>query len=267
MQLDNELIIETPEHVQLRFALASVGTRFLAALIDHLLQLAGLIVASVLLYFISDLVKSFTGSYSKWVFAIWVTLVAGLILFVIGYFTVFETLWSGQTPGKRWMKLRVIRDDGRAISFFEAFVRNVLRVIDLLPSAYAVGVVTMVLSNESRRLGDYVAGTVVVKERASEAPTLFEVLEHHDHEIRTRTANAQSSLRLDVRQLTNDEITAVETFLIRRAELPAQTRPLTAARIAVPLMQKLAVPPMANYEWFLEEVDRQYKAKAKYLVD
>lgn len=265
MQVDNELIIETPEHVQLRFVMASVGTRFLAALIDHLIQGAAIITILILVYAAYN-VFDFFKSAGNWAIAAVVFVIGGLILLIIGYFTLFESLWSGQTPGKRWMKLRVIREDGRAVGFFEALVRNMLRVIDLLPSGYAIGVVTIIVSDQSRRIGDYVAGTVVVKERASEAPSLSEVLDRHERETRRNGSN-RPALQLDIRQLTKQEFLIVEKFLARRNEIPQQSRPHVAARIAIPLLQKFQVMSVESYEAFLEDVDRQYKAHAKYLVD
>jgi uncharacterized RDD family membrane protein YckC len=266
MRLDSELIVETPEHVELRFALASVGTRFLAALIDHAIQLVVMVATLLLLAQISSLFQGIGPgkSVSMWAFAAF-----GLIVFVVyfGYFSFFETMWNGQTPGKRWMRLRVIREDGRPITFFEAFVRNILRTMDFAPSGYAIGVVTVILSPEARRIGDYVAGTVVIKERASETPSLDQVLDFHAQEVRRGAYNNPGAVKLDVRKLTRDEIAAVERFLSRREELPAMARPWMAARISGTVAHKLNIPAVYNHEAFLEDVDRQYRAQAKYFVD
>src|SRR5215210_5522485 len=153
--LDDELVIETPERVELHYVLANVGNRFLAAAIDHLLQ-AATIFAVVMI----------VGVTSRWQFlqgvGVWTVAIMVLVVFAIiwGYFVVFETLWSGQTPGKRIMKLRVIREDGRPVRFFEAFVRNLLRlIVDLSPfPSYAIGVVSIIFSARSKRVGDFVAG-------------------------------------------------------------------------------------------------------------
>jgi uncharacterized RDD family membrane protein YckC len=265
MRLDTELIIETPERVELRFALASVGTRFLAGLIDHGIQAALIALSAFALLATGSALGSVVGDKNA---LNWALAIIGLILFGVsfGYFAFFETLWSGQTPGKRLMKLRVVREDGRPITFFEAFVRNILRGIDFLPSGYAVGVVSIILTNEARRVGDFVAGTVVVKERASEAPSLQQVLEFHERDIR-RNNGAVTSVPLDVRKLDMDEVAAVERFLSRRQELPPDSRPWIAARIAAPIAYKLNAPSVYNHEAFLEDVDRQYRAQAKYIVD
>jgi len=128
---DDTLVIETPERVPLHFALASIGNRFIACAIDHTIQIVTLITIAIFFAIISD--ASTLGSRlmnaPKWVQALLI-----IIQFVIfqGYFAVFEWVWRGQTPGKRWLKLRVIREDGRPISFFEAVVRNLLRLVDFL---------------------------------------------------------------------------------------------------------------------------------------
>lgn len=116
MRLDNQLVIETPERVELRFALANVGSRFLAALIDHGIQFLTLFVLGLVVAQISDVLRDLqlSRSVELWLLALLV-LVSFLMYF--GYFAIFETVWNGQTPGKRWMRLRVIRIDGRPIGF------------------------------------------------------------------------------------------------------------------------------------------------------
>jgi uncharacterized RDD family membrane protein YckC len=129
---DETLVIETPERVPLHFALASIGNRFIACAIDHTIQIVTLIVIFTVFAVISDNAEFSTrlSNAPKWVIALMVVLV---FLLMSGYFAIFEWLWHGQTPGKRWLKLRVIREDGRPISFFEAFVRNLVRDFDIMP--------------------------------------------------------------------------------------------------------------------------------------
>src|SRR5215510_577260 len=190
--LDDELVIETPERVELHYVLASVGNRFLAAAIDHLIQVVLMIIIILVI-----------GSLGDWrIFSsmgVWAAALAVLTLFAIywGYFVVFETFWSGQTPGKRIMRLRVIREDGRPVRFFEIFVRNILRLlIDFMPlPSYAVGVVSIIFSSRSKRVGDFVAGTVVVKERSTEAPSLEEITRVSELEQERLERAAPSSMR------------------------------------------------------------------------
>src|SRR5262245_36799748 len=120
---DETLVIETPERVPLHFALASIGNRFIACAVDHTIQVVVLIAIIIIFALISDV--SVVGdqfiSMPKWAKAALI-----IIAFIIWnlYFILFEWLWGGQTPGKLWLKLRVIREDGRPISFFESAVRN-----------------------------------------------------------------------------------------------------------------------------------------------
>ncbi len=261
--LDDELVIETPERVELHYILANVGNRFLAAAIDHIIQ----IVAGVIVLLIA-------GSFTNWRlfddlrgWTLALTVVAFFLIYW-GYFVFFETLWSGQTPGKRIMKLRVVREDGRPVRFFEVFVRNLVRLaLDLQPSfSYAIGVISIIFSPRSKRLGDFVAGTVVVKERATEAPSLEEIIRVSEIEQRRQDRNAPALFIANARTLTDREMRAVETFLKRRYELQEPNRTTLAVRIAQPLSVKLGIPYEQHApETLLEEIERLYRAQAKYI--
>jgi uncharacterized RDD family membrane protein YckC len=261
--LDDELVIETPERVELHYVLANIGNRFLAAAIDHLIQAAamvGIVLAA--------------GAVSGWqVFAdmsTWTAALTVLAVFAIywGYFVAFETLWSGQTPGKRIMRLRVVREDGRPVRFFEVFVRNLLRLaLDFQPfPSYAIGVVSIIFSARSKRIGDFVAGTVVVKERATEAPSLAEIISISGIEQqRLKNASAPPFVA-DTRLLSEGELRAMEAFLKRRFELSEINRVALAARIAQPILLKLGVSAsQISPEAFIEEVDRQHRAQSRYV--
>jgi uncharacterized RDD family membrane protein YckC len=261
--LDDELVIETPERVELRFALASIGNRFLAAAIDHLLQ-ALAIVGLLLLALWLSAARQLIGRMGVWAAALGV-----LLLFVIywGYFIFFETLWSGQTPGKRWMRLRVIRDDGRPVRFFEVFVRNLLRFLDFQPfPSYAVGVLSIIFSEHSKRVGDFVAGTVVVKERSTEAPTLEDIVKTFEIEQRRLRELPVPFFEADTRILDDRELRAVETFLKRRFELPEPRRSMLAARIAQSVAGRLGIStPHLSPEALLEEVERLHRVQSRYV--
>ncbi len=260
--LDDELVIETPERVELHYVLANIGNRFLAAAVDHLIQAVAMVTVVVA-----------AGGLSDWrLFAsmgVWTAALTVLAIFAIywGYFVAFETLWSGQTPGKRIMRLRVVREDGRPVRFFEVFVRNLLRVtIDIQPLGWnAIGVLSIVFSTRSKRIGDFVAGTVVVKERATEAPSLDEIIHVSEIEQQRIERTAPSLFVADTRRLSAQELRAVETFLKRRFELNEPNRAALAARIAQPISIKLGVSPAGlSPEAVLEEVGRQHRAQARY---
>src|SRR2546423_11919521 len=132
---DETLVIEARERVPLHFALASIGNRFIACAIDHAIQVLTLI--TLIIFFLAIAGFSNFGSRvsnaPKWIIALLIILI---FVLMSGYFAFFEWIWNGQTPGKRWMKLRVIREDGRPIGFFEAMVRNLLRNFDVMPSVF-----------------------------------------------------------------------------------------------------------------------------------
>lgn len=262
LMLDDELIIETPERVELHYVLASVGNRFLASAIDHLIQ-AGLLVAIGLI----------TLAVQDWRVApgmgVWATAIAILIGFSIywGYFVLFETIWNGQTPGKRLMKLRVVREDGRPVRFFDVFVRNILRLaVDFMPApSYAIGVISIIFSARSKRVGDFVAGTVVIKERATEAPSLNEIISISEIEQRRIERAAPAPFVADTRRLDERDLRALETFLKRRYELAEPSRSALAARIAYSVSTKLGIPAsQIPPENFIEEIERQHRAQSRY---
>lgn len=260
--LDDELVIETPERVELHYVLASVGNRFLAAAIDHLIQITAIVMIIVAAGALSD--WGVFGSMGVWSAAL---TVLGVFATYWGYFVFFETLWSGQTPGKRMMRLRVVREDGRPVRFFEVFVRNLLRVaIDIQPlPSYAIGVVSIIFSPRSKRVGDYVAGTVVVKERSTEAPSLDEIIKVSEIQQQRLERTIPAPFVADTRRLSEQELRAVKTFLKRRFELQEPNRTALAARIAQPISAKLGIPDNGlSPEALLEEVERQHGAQSRY---
>src|SRR3954471_13837884 len=165
MEPIEKLTIDTPEQISLEFSLAGLGSRFLAVAIDTLLQF----IVGFLLFLVGLFVLPASGVFGdlgpKWLIAVGV-----FVFFLIywGYFAFFETIWKGQTPGKREIGIRVIKDNGGSITAQDAMARNLLRAIDSMPGFYGVGILTMFLNQQNKRLGDFVAGTVVVHERAVE---------------------------------------------------------------------------------------------------
>jgi uncharacterized RDD family membrane protein YckC len=155
----DKLSIDTPEQVALDFALASIGSRFLALAVDTLIQTAATIALVALGLGLLSLVSVNLQAAGPWLLA---ALFLAYFLIYNAYFAVFEALWNGQTPGKRVIGLRVISTTGRPISVFEAILRNVVRIADQLPGIYAIGIVSIFVTERNQRLGDLAAGTVVV---------------------------------------------------------------------------------------------------------
>ena len=160
---EETLDIQTPENVAFGYQVAGIGSRFLASLLDTLI----IIFLEFLVIVITLLSLRAFGQLNA-TLASWAYAVLGIVgfLFFWGYYIFFEMLWNGQSPGKRWVGLRVIRTDGTPITLSESFIRNLTRLVDLLPAAYGVGIITMFIDKQSRRLGDLAAGTLVVHDRA-----------------------------------------------------------------------------------------------------
>jgi uncharacterized RDD family membrane protein YckC len=257
------LVIETPERVPLHFALASIGNRFLACAIDHAIQ--ALVLLIIILGFV--VLKDYSGigqiisSAPKWVLA--VLIIIGFLI-VSGYFAFFEWIWNGQTPGKRWLKLRVIREDGRPVSFWEAAVRNLLRTFDIMPwPFYSVGLISVFISTRDQRVGDMVAGTVVVREREAEAPAFAQVFGAAVTDLALRRSFQPVIFTASLTSLTEQEIQVVETFLRRRWDLGDGPRQWMAWRVAMPIMYKIRPQydiSTFTYEGFLEELLHRYRA-------
>ena len=258
---EDVLIIETPERVPLHFALASIGNRFIACAIDHGIQGLALgligITAAVLASF--SFIEETLSSAPKWVYAVMILL---LFLVFAGYFAFFEWIWNGQTPGKRWLKLRVIREDGRPITFWEAAVRNLLRSFDMMPVPfYSIGLISVFSTTRDQRVGDMVAGTVVVREREAEAPAFAQVFAAPVSDPALRRSFKPVDFTASLSSLTESEIQVVETFLRRRWDLSDVPRQWMAWRVSLPILYKLRPTyDLANftYEGFLEELLHRY---------
>jgi uncharacterized RDD family membrane protein YckC len=248
----DQLAIDTPEQIPLEFPLAGIGSRFLALAIDTLIQAAGWLILAAL--------ASYTHAHTPkmpirgaWALAI-IVIVGFLIQF--GYFAFFEAIWNGQTPGKRLTHLRVIRDSGGPISVYEAVARNLLRIVDSVPVLYGVAIVSALLSSKNKRLGDYVAGTVVVHER----PAALESAVQWD--LSASTGNS----RYDVSRITPEEFQLIEAFLLRRNQLAADVRRATGLKIVERLSARLEFSPedASNPEPLLESLATAYRTRVRF---
>ncbi len=162
--MSEQIIIETPENIAFGYEVAGIGSRFLAALLDTLVQ--GVIYAALLVVFA---LISYTGVLAElpsWA-SNWIAVFILLVLFLVqfGYYIAFEIFMGGQSPGKRLLNLRVIKENGYPLSAIDVLIRNLIRIIDFFPFGYGVGVVVMFLNDRAKRLGDLAAGTLVVNVR------------------------------------------------------------------------------------------------------
>jgi uncharacterized RDD family membrane protein YckC len=209
--------VRTGEAVEIRYELAGLGSRFLALVVDMLAQLA--IIAALLIGFAFALPGLSRLPLAGKNVTAWLIALVSVLLFAIffGWFIVFETWWSGRTPGKRALGLRVVRDGGFPLDAGAAVIRNLVRVAEFVLGFYAISAISTLVSKENKRLGDFAAGTLVVRDRADAVPDLDAYL--------ARSARGDLGLSAGDRLL-------VDRFLARRAALDRSARQQLAARIA-----------------------------------
>jgi uncharacterized RDD family membrane protein YckC len=266
----DQLNIDTPEQVELEFAVAGLGSRFIAVLLDMLIQTGFFMVFGLLATFLFGAMVNRSSVLGKWFIAAFIAL---NFLLIWGYYSLFEAYWRGQTPGKHIMKLRVIKDSGRQITLFEALSRNLLRIVDYLPAFYLTGVIAMLCTKRNQRLGDLVAGTIVVHERSDEQPLLIErrtsimpaqAAPAFDRFATPDTAQSAAILPADaVAKLRADDLLMIESFFARALDLNLATRAEIAGRVAAQMAAKMGVAvPFGNPERFLEAVAYAMRSSA-----
>ena len=224
----------TPEAVALEFRTANLGSRILAYLIDMVVVVAGILAGAFAV--------ALLGEASDVVVPDWVALTIVLVLLPgwwLGYFVAFETLWRGRTLGKAALGLRVVTKEGAPVRFRHAAVRALLGLVDFGVGSGFFAVLFILFTRDNQRLGDLVAGTLVLRERsglAAPAPVSFAPplgLEAY-------------AATLDTSRLTTAEYQAVRTFLLRAASLPPGPRASLALQLASPLAARLRPPPPAG---------------------
>jgi uncharacterized RDD family membrane protein YckC len=224
----------TPEAVALEFQTANVGSRILAYLIDMAVVTAGVVAGLVAV--------ALLGQATDVVVPDWVALTIVLVLLPswwLGYFIAFETLWRGRTPGKAVLGLRVVTTEGAPVRFRHAAIRSLLGLVDFAIAGGFFAIVFILLTRDNQRLGDMVAGTLVLRERSGlAAPSPVSFAPPAGLEAYTAT--------LDTSRLTVEEYQAVRTFLLRAASLPPGPRAALALQLADPLAARLRPPPPAG---------------------
>lgn len=255
----DELRIDTPEQIALELPIAGIGSRFLAIFLDTVLQ--------VITYGFGLGVLAYVGTVAPGAFSVPPAVTAFLpAIFLFfgfciywGYFAFFEIIWKGQTPGKRIAGIRVIKDSGRPVDALSAILRNLLRGIDLLPLMYATGITCMILNRHSRRLGDLVAGTVVVHDKP---PARIDT----QWTIATEPGGpAVVAAGPQIARLTDAELVLIETYLARRLDLDWDARERARTQIAERIAARttLTPEPGQSLDDFLEAVARQARDSAR----
>lgn len=160
----NVYYVQTPENVALEFELAGAGSRGVAVAIDMLIQNLPIIVIVLIMTFISSDASFGMSTIEENTFYMVVAIIT-IFFLQFGYYLCFEYFMKGMTPGKKIVGLKVIMANGEPVSFTACLIRNVIRIADMLPGVYGVGVVTIVLSKRFMRIGDYAANTIVIKDK------------------------------------------------------------------------------------------------------
>ncbi len=260
MQLFNTIRIRTPESIELEFTLAGIGNRALALLIDYValnLSLLSIYFLGAFLIFslrLGGALVRFSPS------AQWLIALLGLTLFglYVGYFVGFEAFWQGQTPGKRWVKIRVIRDDAQPIGLFQATLRALMRPVD---DILFVGFLFVLLGKREKRVGDWLAGTLVVQAEESGAPARLEF------SAAARTLSQELLETAEVSKMRPDDFAVVREYLQRRSQMAAAARMRLCRQLADRVGTILQVEsrgyPTAEAERFLEAAYLAYQEQPK----
>ncbi len=258
--------MQTPEGVELDFALGGIGSRTIAWTVDQLivylaLSLFWLTGAWVYGYVILPIVSAQFETLSVDDLNLWAVAIAGIFSFALtnGYFITWETIWRGQTPGKRLAKIRVVRDDGQPIGVKEATLRSFVGWFDL--GFFFIGLILVLLSRSEKRLGDMAAGTLVIQDEKSAQqdegaaiPTVFSTLTKDTAEV----LMAQTDPAL----ISIDHYFILQNFLGHRSDLDIADRSQVTAKLATQL-RSLLLPNSPNQ---LGAIPDETLVEAAYLV-
>lgn len=258
MDIFNRVKFRTPESIELEFTLAGIGNRAWALLIDYLAIAVILTVCIFTWIFISGQLAdfwqaqdSFASQLGLWLFAITFLIIFGIYA---GYFVFFETLWQGQTPGKRFVKIRVVRDDGRPIGLAQATLRSLLRPLD---EFLFIGAFLIMFSRREKRLGDWAAGTIVIESQINTASATFSISEQ------AKLLYRQLLDIADLSQLLPDDFAVIREYLQRRGAMTSKSRIALASKLTqqVATIIHLEKLPEAPADVFLEAVYLAYQHK------
>ncbi|MFP4008726.1 MAG: RDD family protein [Spirulinaceae cyanobacterium] len=257
MRFLNRIRLLTPESVELEFTLAGIGNRAIALLIDYLIWGVLLFLSYLgmfyLLFQIGEFWNSIPGARDE--IRIWLIAIQILLVFLIycGYFVFFETLWRGQTPGKRFLKIRVIRDNGQPARLPQATLRALLRPLD---DIFSLGALLIMFTRKEKRLGDWLAGTLVIQE---ERPVVKEnfVISEDAKALALYLQNQSNFMRL-----LPEDFTVIRAYLQRRSLMEPEARAKKSRELARQVRDIIMleiVPEGVTANQFLEAVYWAYQ--------
>jgi len=240
-------IIETPENVDLQRRLAGIGSRFLAGLLDSLL-IVGLLLVPALIVLMFNLQTFFLGAGAAEEAWVWMIAILIVVVFLVywGYFLLFELLMNGQTPGKRYMRIRVVQQEGAAVSFESIAIRNLLRAVDGL-GLYAVAGIVMFATQKMQRLGDLAAGTVVISEEVPDYSA------RQDKKQKVLDDAPVTAAALDQTHLTPQEYRLLRSYWLRRDQLTLEARCQLLPKLLRPILERTGTLPAENSLGALEK--------------
>lgn len=237
--MDERHLVATPESISFSYDIAGIGSRFMAAFVDFLAYFVIAIGMSILYGQIDQRIAD--PALSSALEAVYIGFTFALYW---AYYIVFELVWGGQSPGKRLVGLRVIRIDGAPAAPGQIVIRNIMRLVDLFPGFYMTGLVTMFLNSQSRRLGDFAAGTLVVRE--GRTVSLAELSRSTGPAIRLSEQAAADAATLPIHRLDRERRNLAREFIARRSNMPPRQRAAVAVQIAGSVAQQLDMPQPAD---------------------
>ena len=221
--MDRTLEVRTPESIAFSYELAGLGSRFLALIVDQAIQILVLVAifgGALLALSRAGPARHAVHLTDKFATSLAIALIIAVVFAVLfGYFIIFEALWNGQTPGKKLLGLRVVRDGGYPIDAGASLIRNLIRVGEQLIGYYILAAISALLSSENKRLGDLAAGTVVVRDARLATP-------------RPPIERGYGPAYAPTRYLNGDERALIKEFSDRREALAADRRKDLAAQLA-----------------------------------
>ena len=206
MRFFNQINLQTPESVELEFTLAGIGNRSFALIIDYIVFGLAILLVWIIGFFLAFQLVGLEERLAQWIWAIQLMTVFAIYT---GYFVILETLWQGQTPGKKWTKIRVIRDNGKPERLPQAILRALLRPVDDL---LFIGVFLIIFLPQEKRLGDLVAGTLVIQEETSKYAQVDLSAEAEVLAIRLQTEG-------EIANLLPEDFATIRDFLQRRKNM------------------------------------------------
>lgn len=242
MDIFNRIKFTTPESVEIEFTLGGIGSRALALIIDYLVLWFNLLLIVILSVPLAN--------YGLWLIGIFLLIIFGVYT---GYFVFFETFWQGQTPGKRATKIRVVKDDGTPIGLQQAALRALLRPFD---EFLYIGALLIMFSKREKRLGDLVAGTIVIQTETGVKSNTLNISQAG------KTYHQTLVEKTDLSQLLPDDFAIIREYLLRRNSMSIKAKTILSLQLAQQVQSIINLPNLPvniSADVFLEAVYLAYQ--------